>query len=224
MKHRSLNLCAIFLFVMSLTELKAQTIKDIDGNVYSTVTIGSQTWMKENLKTTRYNNKTAIALESDYKYDRQDYYCWYNNNKDSLGKIYGALYNWYAVNTNNLCPIGWHVPSDDEWTTLITLLGGEEDAGKKLREAGSTHWLISENENTNETGFTALPAGEGYYPDEFVFEGLGESGSWWSATKHSTKEDKAFMRLINYDYLSIYSDSENKNNFMSVRCIKNQTK
>ena len=133
------------------------TATDIDGNVYHTVTIGTQIWMVENLKTTRYNDGSPIPFVTDsssWSNLTTPGYCWYNN--DTTNKnTYGALYNWFAVNTGKLAPTGWHVPTDDEWTTLTTYLGGESIAGGKLKETGTTHWRTPNAGATNEIGFTA---------------------------------------------------------------------
>ena len=116
------------------------TVADIDGNIYNTVKIGNQAWMAENLKTTKYNNGTEIPLIVDkpaWEALMTGGYCWYNN-EDVNKNIYGALYNWYAVNTGNLCPIGWHVPSYNEWDILAAYLGGVDIAGGKLKETELT--------------------------------------------------------------------------------------
>jgi len=140
------------------------TMTDQDGNVYKTVTIGTQTWMAENLRTTKYNDGTIIPNVIDgeeWTIQTTGVYCTYNNtfNTDTI-VAYGHLYNWYTVNTGLLAPEGWHVPTDAEWTTLTDYLGGEDIAGAKLKETGITHWnRPNELETTNETGFTALPGG-----------------------------------------------------------------
>ena len=116
------------------------TVTDIDGNVYHTVTIGTQTWMVENLKTTKYNDGTAIPLVTDstaWLNLTTPGYCWYNNDAATYKNTYGALYNWFTVNTSKLAPSGWHVPTDAEWTTLITYLGGETVAGGQMKSTGT---------------------------------------------------------------------------------------
>jgi uncharacterized protein (TIGR02145 family) len=127
MQHKNVKLFVVTLFCIGLTRLQAQTVKDIDGNVYKTVTIGKQVWMAENLKTAKYNDGKTIPLVTDnteWSNLSAPAYCWYNN--DIANKeVYGALYNWYTVNTNKVCPKGWHIPIDAEWTTLTTYLGGE---------------------------------------------------------------------------------------------------
>jgi uncharacterized protein (TIGR02145 family) len=159
-------------------------VTDVVGNVYNTVTIGSQVWMAENLKTTKYNDGTDIPLVTDgtaWAALSTPGYCWYNNDAVTNKNTYGALYNWYAVNTAKLCPTGWHVPSNEEWTVLTTHLGGESVAGGKLKETGTSHWLSPNTGATNETGFTALPGG--YRDHNYnAFKYIGEYSFWWSST------------------------------------------
>ena len=155
----------------------AATVTDIDGNVYHTVTIGTQTWMVENLKTTRYRNGEAIPNITDnasWAALITCAYCDYNN-IPSNSITYGKLYNWYAVNdSRNIAPMGWHVSTDAEWTTLTTFLGGTSIAGGKLKENGTIHWNSPNVGATNETGFSALPGG---YRLNSGFYGAGDSGT-----------------------------------------------
>jgi len=196
------------------------TLTDIDGNVYKTVTIGTQTWMAENLRTTKYNDGTAIPIVTDniaWVNLNTGAYCHYNNtiNADTIA-TFGRLYNWYAVNTGRLAPDGWHLPTDEEWTTLITYLGGESIGGGKLKEAGTMHWIYSNEAATNETGFTALAGGYRIFDGTFSY--IGENGSWWSATEtdinlalawHMTRYDSFANRFL-----------YNKQPGLSVRCVK----
>jgi uncharacterized protein (TIGR02145 family) len=135
------------------------TVTDIDGNVYNTVTIGTQCWMAENLKTTRYNDGTAILTglsNADWQITTSGAYAIYNNDPAN-NTTYGKLYNIYAVKTNKLAPAGWHVPTYTEWTTLTTYLGGEAVAGGKMK--ATTLWSSPNTGATNSSGFTGLPAG-----------------------------------------------------------------
>jgi len=203
------------------------TVADIDGNTYQTIQIGSQLWMAENLKTTLFNDGTIIPnLTDDSSWEAEDgneghdgAYCWYENNASIYGTAFGALYNWYAVNSGNLCPTGWHVPSDEEWTTLSTYLGGVSVAGGKLKETGTTHWTEPNTGATNETGFTALPGGTRITGGTFLW--IRDSGMWWSST-----EDNISTRAWNWDmyYGSGGTAKTNnpKNNGLSVRCIKDE--
>jgi uncharacterized protein (TIGR02145 family) len=193
-------------------------ITDIDGNKYNTVKIGTQTWMSENLKTSKYRNGESISYVSDgttWGGLTSGAYCWQNNDiatKDT----YGALYNWYcAIDSRDICPTGWHLPTDTELTTLTDYLGGATVAGGKMKEVGTTHWLTPNTGATNESGFTALPSG---YKDSSGYQPLGNNGSFWSSTSYST--DLAWVRSLGFlwDYCKI--DQLNKKTGLSVRCLK----
>ncbi len=193
------------------------SMTDIEGNIYKTVTIGTQTWMAENLRTTKYNDSTDIQnVTIDlWKFMGQGSYCNYNSatSPDTIA-TYGRLYNWYAVNTGKLAPVGWHVPTDAEWTTLTTYLGGESVAGGKLKETGKTHWLLPNTGCTNETGFTALPGG---YCNGSFYD-IGFSGDWWSATEYETTS--ARFRSMGFNQKTVYSSHLSKKVGLSVRCVK----
>lgn len=194
------------------------TLSDADGNVYKIVTIGTQTWMAENLKTTKFNDNTSIPLVSDeteWNNLISSGYCWYNNDAPANKSIHGALYNWYSVNTGKLCPVGWHVPLNAEWTTLSTFLGGDVVAAGKLKEAGTTHWT-SNSGSTNSSGFTALPSGVRV---DGTFLGIGEGCYWWSATENGAQY--AFLRGITASYDGFLQGYTEKTQGRSVRCIKN---
>jgi len=194
------------------------SVTDIEGNVYPIVVIGSQTWMKENLKTTKYRNGDAIPNVTDntaWLNLSSGAYCWYNNNYGTYGATYGALYNWYTVSDNrNVCPIGWHVPSDGEWTNLTEYLGGESVAGGKMKEIGSTHWNSPNTGATNESGFTALPGEE---RNDLFSSQIGRYGFWWSSSVNTNP----WYRGLFYNQSYIYVNSDcTKNYGFSVRCIK----
>ena len=205
--------------------------KDADTNYYSVVHIGTQTWMAENLKTTRYDDNSAIPLvtENSAWVDLiTPAFCWYENDEESYKNIYGALYNWYAVDTitngsKSVCPSGWHVPSDAEWTILTDYLEGESVAGGKLKETGTLHWDSPNTDATNESGFTALPGSFRYYIDgNFGNNGggvVGICGYWWSSTEGS--ETGAWVRGMYNNYSMLYRTiSLSKNVAFSVRCVK----
>jgi len=213
---RAFLLSSLFMF---LFQIQAQTVTDIEGNVYNTVTIGTQVWMKENLRTTKYNDGTEIPLVADvtaWNNLTTPGYCWYNNDEETNKNIYGTMYNWLAVNTGKLCPTGWHVPSDAEWTTLINYLGGEILAGGKLKESGTSHWQSPNTGATDETGFTALPGGRRNPNGSFY--GIGTIGSWWSATDGSTTN--AWICYLNYNITRVGRFNDPKASGFSVRCIK----
>ena len=157
------------------------TVADKDGNTYKTIKIGSQTWMAENLRVTKYRNGDPIPNVTDntnWASLTTGAYCWYNN--DAANKAaYGALYNWHAVaDGRNIAPLGWHVPTDAEWSTLIDFLGGQSVAKEKIKEEGTGHWVSPNSGATNDSGFTALPGGSliGGFID------MGTSGNWWSSS------------------------------------------
>lgn len=192
-------------------------VTDIDGNTYKVVKIGSQMWMAENLKTTKYNDGTLIPNVTDndeWKTLSTSAYCWYGNdisNKDA----YGAMYNWYAVETDKLCPDGWHVPSDDEWSALASYLGGAS-AGGKLKETGTTHWQSPNTGATNETGFSALPAGDRRTNGEFFdFE---YRSIWHSSTK--AQEGRFWDREVIYNSSRLDRWDATYIVGASVRCLK----
>lgn len=202
---------------ISFTTSNLEQISDIDGNVYNIVNIGAQVWMKENLKTTKYKDGTAIPLvtnNTEWSALATPAYCWYNNDEATYKAVYGALYNWHTVNTGKLCPTGWHVPTDAEWTTLTTYLGGESVAGGKLKETGTIHWTTPNTGATNESGFTALPGG--YRELDGSFKTINYNGNWWSSTEASTSH--VWYRGL-YETTTVRS-SHAKGVGFSVRCIK----
>ncbi len=173
--------------------IRSNILTDHDGNVYKTFLIGTQTWMAENLKTTKLNDGTSIPLVIDttsWSNLATPAYCWYNNDPDYKNP-YGALYNWYTVNTGKLCPTGWHVPSDTEWTMMTNYLGGESLAGGKLKSTSG--WNNPNTGATNETGFTAIPGGNRISSPGALFYGLGDMGCWWTS---ESIDDWATNRLI----------------------------
>jgi uncharacterized protein (TIGR02145 family) len=205
-------------------------ITDIDGNSYIIVIIGTQTWMAENLKTTKYNDGTTIPNITDntaWNILASGAYSDYNNTP-SNSITYGRLYNWYAVDNNaatkvvsnggkNVCPTGWHVPSNAEWTTLTAYLGGETVAGGKLKETGTSHWITPNTGATNETGFTALPGSYRY--GSGAYDNIGIFGVWWSSTEYSTSVAWYWgMSYNNTNLSSSYNGSERSG--FSVRCIR----
>jgi uncharacterized protein (TIGR02145 family) len=214
----------------SIVNQPTDTFSDIDGNVYHAVKIGEQVWMEENLAVTHYRNGdpvTHIADNDLWLGTDSGAYCNYNNDTNSVG-TYGRLYNWYAVDDSRLLsPVGWHIPSDEEWKQLemflgmttahadsVTLRGTNE--GGKLKETGNTHWNAPNKGATNSSGFTALPAG--YRTFEFEFR--NSYGAWWTASKASP--DEAIYRSLTYDKSGIirmyYMMDETTG--LSVRCIK----
>lgn len=195
-------------------------VKDADGNEYSAITIGTQTWMKENLKTTKYNDGSTITNHgSDYEWmnTTSGAYAWYENDVANKS-TYGALYNGYAVSTDRLCPSGWHVPSRDEWLVLINYLGGVDFAGGKLKETGTTHWLPPNTAATDEYGFKALPGGRRDNTASFALK--QEQGWWWSSTDNATNTDYSSHVYMDFDEAGASYYSLEKTYGLSVRCLK----
>lgn len=205
---------------------------DGDGNHYPVVEIGNQTWMAENLKTTKYNDAQNVSLQVDGNLWatllKMPLYCWYQNDKVNKN-ISGALYNWFAVNTNKLCPSGWHVPSDEEWKLLeknIGLTSEQSDAtgwrgtheANKLKETGTNHWEANENA-TNETGFTAR-AGGYRNGTNGTFTNMNISGDWWTSTETAKNSELAWYRGIASNSDQIDRTAYAKRMGCSVRCTK----
>lgn len=194
---------------------------DGDNNNYTVVEIGSQVWMAENLKTTKFSDGTEIPLitDNDWFYLSTPGFGWYNN--DIANKvIYVALYNWFTVADNrNLCPIGWLVSSEAEWTILTTFLGGENVAGGKLKETGTTHWQDALYIGiTNETVFKALPGG--YRLLSGGFDLVRFEGYWWSSTEYD--ELAAWSHSIDFEGINVYKTPLDRKMYgYSVRCLKN---
>lgn len=210
----------------STPDLISGSVSDMDGNIYKTIQIGTQTWMAENLKTTSYNDGSNIPnVTGDIEWMdlTTGAYCWYNNQETTYKNTYGALYNWYSVNTGKLCPTGWHVPSKEEWMILATYLGGVEFAGGKLKESGTTHWQSPNTGATNTTRFNALPGGLRDISSDFGgwFGWIGTNGMWWSSnpgvepTDHSLRLDSNSGKFSFVPYWIYY------NSGLSVRCLMN---
>jgi uncharacterized protein (TIGR02145 family) len=225
---RTTLLFAATLFFLELTGLQAQTVKDIGGNVYKTVTIGNQVWMQENLKTTKYRNGDLIGTttkNNDMERSPKYQWSWENDEKNVIK--YGRLYTWYAVIDNrNLCPIGWHVPTEYDFSTLRNYLvkNGKGSVGKSL--ASASGWSSDPNEGSsvghdqnknNSSGFTGLPAG--WRDGRGYFIGLGTEANWWSTSQYSAGLDSERAQLL--DVVSQYDNFETKSKWgYSVRCIK----
>ncbi len=198
------------------------TVYDIDGNPYSLVTIGTQTWLTENLNTTKYSNGDEILHISDgneWQNTITGAWCFFGNLSE-FEVPYGRLYNWYSItDSRNVCPEGWHVPSDTEWQTLFTYLGGIENAGNALKETGAAHWATGNDYANNSSGFTALPGGgqsalQGYsYPAQSL-------GMFWSTTM--IDEQNAYGYYLFDSYQAVNQQSYLKQTGLSVRCIKDE--
>jgi len=216
-------------------EKKGETVIDVDGNIYRTVKIGSQVWMAENLRTTRFNNGIEIqniTADSIWVKLENCAYCWYNNDETYKNK-YGALYNWYAVNTGKLCPVGWHIPSDEEWKILEGTVDSRFSVGDTVwnreRNRGfdvgqrlmATSGWDSEGNGTNDFGFSALPGGERLKRNGRFFI-AGTNGFWWSSTEYN--ESSAMYRSLLYGVEYMFRFYHPKGFGFSVRCIMDNCK
>jgi uncharacterized protein (TIGR02145 family) len=218
MKKNKLILFAMALFLAGSTGCKSTLVKDIEGNSYITVTIGTNVWIAENLRTTKFNDGSAIPLvpENDTWTKLQTpAFAWYNNDPESNSKTYGALYNWYAINTGKVCPAGWHVATEKEWSSLH-FLEGSGSIGGNLKEAGTTHWKSPNTDATNATGFTGLPGG--YRSIEGVFNYIRISGYWWCST--SFNDTYGLFYYLRFKSGVLFKSRSEKYCGFSVRCVK----
>lgn len=219
----------ILLFaIFTLFSLKGQEQKvtDIDGNIYNTVTIGTQVWTQENLKVTHFRNGDPIPnIEDDVQWYNltSGAYCNYDNDLNNA-VVYGRLYNWYAVNdVRNITPIGWHVPTYSDLELLQIYLDYDLVAGGKLKETGTSHWMSPNTGATNESEFTALPGGQRTDSVNLgVFSELTMQGYWWS----SSEMDKTYPWGINISYnsegMTNWAASKKEAGF-SIRLIKDSS-
>jgi uncharacterized protein (TIGR02145 family) len=196
------------------------TVKDQDSISYQTIKIGNQTWMAENLRTTKYNDGSFISNIKDnnaWNTSTTGAFSTYKNSSypDSIA-TFGRFYNWYAVNTGKLAPKGWHVPSQDEWNTLITYLGGSNTAAYKLFETGVTHWASPNSGATNESGFTLLAGG--YRDQSGSFVNLNEGANLWTSSSDNNNTPLRVYFLKNDS--KAYSYTGVKNFGFSIRCVK----
>jgi uncharacterized protein (TIGR02145 family) len=213
------SICAGTVVTLSVNIEPTNTATDIDGNTYETVQIGSQIWMKENLRTTKYANGDVIPNVTDgnqwSNLTTGAWSCYSNDNQ--YQNIYGNLYNWFAVaDQRNICPTGWHVPSDVEWTTLIDYLGDLSVTGGKMKST-DTYWQSPNQDATNQSGFSGLPGGLRDYDGTFIY--IGYNGYWWDSSE-------AFTNLVWYHLLTYLHGAVNYNYYykesgLSVRCLKN---
>jgi uncharacterized protein (TIGR02145 family) len=198
-------------------------ISDNDGNTYKTVYIGTQQWMAENLKTEKYSDGTIIPNVTDNtQWSNLTSAAWeYYNNDAANNDKYGKLYNWYAVSptTNgnkNICPTGWHVPTDTEWTVLTDYLGGVSVAGGKMKEVGTTSWISPNAEATNTSLFTGLPGGYRYNDGNYI--NVGSVGLWWSSTENDA--DNTWNRYVGLYSGDVGRTANPKKLGLSVRCLR----
>ncbi len=203
------------------TTATSQTVTDIDGNTYNTVQIGTQVWMSENLKTSRYRNGGSIPyVLGNAAWAALTTGAWSNYDHDAANDpIYGKLYNWYTTLGDTLCPTGWGVPTDAEWTTLTTYLGGESVAGGKMKSIGTAYWASPNTGATNESGFSVLPGG--YRGSDGSFNFIRNYAFFWSATEFDNFNSiYAWFRNLNYSNGNVRRDIIYKSEGASVRCLR----
>jgi len=220
-------LLAITLSIMTSSCKKSEendpnAVKDIDGNTYTIITIGTQQWLKENLKTTKYNDGTPVPLVTDntaWAALSTPGYCWYDNNASQNKDAYGALYNWYAATTGKLCPTGWHVPGEADWIELENNLGGWEVAGGKMKEQGTTYWNTPNTDATNSSNFSGR--GNGQRNNDGTFGYMKEYGEYWSTAEGAIYNAKTRGMANNSGGLfGTGSSYRDKICGLAIRCIK----
>jgi uncharacterized protein (TIGR02145 family) len=206
------------------------SVSDVDGNTYNTVKIGNQWWMSENLKTTKYNDNASITNVTDddvWKDLTTPAYCWYFNDAATYKNTCGAIYNWYAINTGKLCPAGWHVSTDDDWKTLEMYLGMTQEQAdgaywrgtdQGIRLKTTTGWSGDGN-GTNLSGFYGNPGGYRFYQDGHFYD-QGTTGSWLTATEHTTGTTVLY-RNLNSNYTGVFRQDAPKSAGKAVRCVSN---
>jgi uncharacterized protein (TIGR02145 family) len=199
---------------------QVDTITDIEGNTYTTIGIGSQIWMAQNLRTNRLNDGTYIPEvinDSIWARLQTPAFCWYNNDSNKYQNIYGPLYNFYVISTGLLCPIGWHVPVKSEWETLTSFVGGEKVAGGKLKESDGSHWKEPNTCIVNNYNFIALPGGcRKDFNGEFL--DIGNIGYWGTSSSVSFFIADCFS-MLSYGTQLVRFET-NKREGHNVRCIK----
>jgi uncharacterized protein (TIGR02145 family) len=197
-----------------------EPVSDIDGNIYYTVQIGTQIWLRSNLKTTKFNNGDPIPNITDntaWSALTTPGYASYDNNL-SNSSTYGLLYNWYtAIDSRNVCPIGWHMPTESDWSTIISFLGGELVAGGKMKVTGTSLWKSPNSSATNSTAFSGLPGG--FRDQSGTFFLITEYCPWWSATLAVTDYPWAYDLRYNSAKITV-SSTNNKNRGFAIRCVK----
>jgi uncharacterized protein (TIGR02145 family) len=210
-------------FILAIAVLLAFSVNlysqvtDIDGNAYKTVTIGKQVWTAENLNVTKYQNGDPIPQCTDlseWAKLKTGAWCYYKFDSEN-GKVYGKLYNWYAVaDPRGLAPKGWHVPSKQEWSDMIDALGGDAVVGGKLK--ATTLWADPNTEATNESGFTALPGGSLGFENTFGYQKM--AGMFWTSTEITATTAAQFYLV--YEDAVVFRVDNNKKSGLSVRCVK----
>jgi uncharacterized protein (TIGR02145 family) len=235
MRYKLVILYVLTWFGIGLTDVQAQTVKDINGNVYHTITIGTQVWLKENLRTTRFSNavsiNTTIPDTLDITTESMPKYQWIYDGKGSNNAKYGRLYTWYTItDSRKICPKGWHIPTDVDWTTLADYLKNNgygynnniDEIAKSM--AAKSDWNIdsmvgdigNDQMSNNSSGFSAFAGGYRYGIGRYY--GFGIYGYWWSAIEVDAKAASYFNLSAHPN--NVFRGSTSKQNGVSVRCVK----
>jgi uncharacterized protein (TIGR02145 family) len=203
-------------------EVEAAILETKIEPIISSVKIGDQEWQSKNLDVDRFRNGDAIPhARTDEEWKAagergEPAWCYYDNDTEN-GELYGKLYNWYAVNdARGLAPYGWHIPTDEEWTTLTNYLGGEDVAGGKMKSTGTAYWNSPNTDATNESGFSALPGG--YRRDGGSFDFIRIYALFWSATENYY--NYVWNRFLYFNNGGVYSNYSNNSSGASVRCLR----
>ena len=200
-------------------DLTYGTMTDQEGNVYKTIVIGTQEWMAENLNTSLYRNGDTISTNlDDASWLATTSGAWaYYNNDPSYACPRGKLYNWFAcTDARNLCPQGWHIPTDNDWTELTNYLGGDAIAGSKMKSSGTLYWLSSNTEADNSSGFSATSGGMRHRNGTYQL--IGANGQWWSSTPFNSTS--AWNRLLISGNINAEIIASRKEYGFSVRCLR----
>lgn len=215
----SVQFLFFLFFSLSPYYMQCQEVQDADGNTYNAHPIGNQVWLTENLRTTKFNDGTLIPEVTDnvlWDSLKGPGFCWFEEADSAFKALYGGLYNFYAVQSGKLCPVGWHVPKVDEWDSLINYLEGQFMAGGRLKDMGYDYWKSPNTGATDEVAFKALPGGIRDVGGEF--KNHTTSGYWWTASEYN--ENKATHTILIYYSTNIYKSHSSINSGFSVRCLK----
>ena len=211
-----------YLFISTIS-IHAQTVTDVDGNTYNTISIGNQIWLTENLKVTKYNDQEPISLvldDASWSTQTEPAYCYYLGDIANAN-IYGNLYNWHVINNaKNVCPSGYYVPSIADWEELITFVGGNAVAGGKLKEMGLEHWSDPNIGADNSSSFTLLPSGW-RANNNGLYENLSYMAYVWSST--SIDAQSSSIILVGYDSPACYTSDSHILTGLPIRCLKDKS-
>ncbi len=210
----------LLLFTQQLSAQTLIKVKDIEGNVYGTVKIGNQIWLSQNLRTSHYNDGTSIPNVIDrIEWENLSHgaYCWNANDSVAYANTYGAFYNWETVNTGKLCPIGWHVPTQNEWSELINFVSAKDNSGDEGTSLKSKYGWANDSNGTDDYDFVALPGGYRYASGYFRESGF--IGNWWSANALDDSGLAKYIGMMSYR-TDVRIDINSKSYGLSVRCLK----